>query len=267
MERVDVQLTFDLEMNTEEATVVVTDEAGLEELRTIEGSWDETGHILSVVIWPHNYESNSLPALEDETTYNVSFEDLESTSGIPVDPEDAEYPGAQLTFTTGVRLGVLNHACGHVNYGPFDEIDAGATPETTFSDFSSPHHHFTINLPPGEEDELNTGYSLFFPTQTETHLFFLRDPGSLQIEVAAPDPDTFLPGAFTPLEIVEVPPACHTITPVVDDPESGEPTFGTPMVGITHVVSTELDENEFYYFKFSSEDSVTYTIVESDSSF
>lgn len=265
-ERIYVDLTFDMEMNTDEATVVVTDEAGLEEPRTFEGTWDETGYILTAIILPHD-DANPPVALYDETTYRVSFEDLESSYGTPVDPEDAEFPGAQLTFTTGVRIGVLNHACFHVASGPFVAIDASADPGTAFTDFSTPHTHYTFNLPPGEEGGPNVGHSLFFPNLTETYLFYLSDPGSLQIEFAPLDPDTFLPTPFAPLEIVGAPPACHTVRAPVKDPDTGEVTLAPAVAGITHFVSTELDENEFYSFKFSSTDSVTYTIVESDSSF
>ena len=206
-------------------------------------------------------------AFEDETTYQLSFAALESSHGTLVDPEDAEYPEAQLEFTTGVRNGLLNHACGHVNVGPFDEIDAGADPASTFLSFDIPHTHYTINLPPGGTSEPNVGYAYFFPSLTQSYYFFLRNPGSLQVEFAALDQMTFEPNEFVLGTIEEVPPACHTITPVINDPITGEPTFGTPIVGITHVVRVEMDELEVYMAKFTSEESVVYTIVESSSSF
>jgi hypothetical protein len=184
-----------------------------------------------------------------------------------VDPEDAEYPEAELTFTTGVRNGLINHACGHVAYGPFATIGAGPDPASTFNSFDTPHTHYTINLPPSEAGEPHVGYAYFFPNLTQSYFFLLRQPGSLQFEYATVDQDAFVPKDFVLGAIEEVPPACHTIKPVVDDPETGEPTFGTPMAGITHVVRVEMDENEIYMVRFTSEDSVIYTIVESASSF
>ena len=251
-------------MNTEEATVVVTDEAGLEEPRIIEGTWDDTGHILTAIILPHDFEQ-SYPALYDETTYVVSFEDLESSYGTPVDPEDTEYPEAELTFTTGVRIGVLNHACIHVGGGPFVEVDGMVDPFSGFTDISTPHTHYTINLPPGDNGEPNVGYTYFGPNTTNPYVFFLRDPGSLQVELAILDWDTGEPGPFTALEVEEAPPACQTIRPRLTDPDTGEYYLGSPIVGITHEVRADMDENEFYMFKWTSSEDVTYTIVENAS--
>lgn len=240
-ERAYIHLTFDMAMNTEETTIVVTDEGGLEEPRTIEGTWDETGHILTAIISPH--DDGSTGALFDETTYNVNFADLESSFGTPVDTEDPSYPGAMLTFTTGFRDALINHACIHVQNGPFDSVTALATPAIWAPTVNVPHYHYTITMPEGS----NAGYTLYFPAVTGFFRLYVRGADETQLEASILDLDTLEPGPWTPVELEVAPAACYTV--------------GTD-VGITHQFTLNLDEENIYMFRWTTPEDTVQMIVE-----
>lgn len=262
-EHVNVRLTFDLEMNTSEATLILTDEDELEEPRAIEGTWDVTGHVLSAVILPR--QNDSAPALHDETTYHVSFAELESSYGASADPEDSRYPSASLTFTTGTRVGVLNHACIHVLYGPFASATAIATPDSWAPNTDMPHNHYTITLPEAADEYV--GYTSYFPTARATYHFYVEDGQNVRLEIASLDFDTLMPGPWKEIEIEVAPPACHAVTPIAQDPVTGEPTLGTPETGITHQYTLNLSDEELYLFRWTSPLDTIQMIVENAGSY
>ncbi len=240
-ERVHIHLTFDIEMNTEEATVVLTDNDGLEEPRPIEGTWDETGHVLTAIISPH--DDGSTGALFDETTYHLSFASLESRFGTPVNPEDPLYPGAVLTFTTGVRDALINHACIHVENGPLREVTALAMPLIWAPNTDLAHHHYTITMPEGSD----VGHTMYMPVATGFFRLYARGVEGVQLETSIIDWDTSEPGPWTAVELEAAPAACYAIGSAV---------------GITHQFTMSLDEDNAYLLRWTTPEDAVQIIVE-----
>jgi len=262
-ERVFVRVTFDTEMDTEEATVVVTDADGVEEARVIEGTWDETGHTLTAIIVPLN-DDPQFP-LSDETTYHVDLSELQSEDGRPVDPEDPTHPESRLSFTTGVRNGLLNHACIHIQHGPFADAVASSDPMWG-ANADLGHTHYTITLPEAIEGEPHVGHTTMYtqylddPSEPVRYVIYLRAP-LVQFETM---PFGYTTGPFAPALVEEAPPACHVVDSVLTDPETGERTAGPPIAGITHQVVLTLLPNEIYSIRWTSLENVVHAIVEWD---
>lgn len=179
---VSIRLTFSESMSTElnEANLRAD---GVEKAVPIE--WAESGKEALVVIAPNPL--TGAPPLLDLTSYTLDLSPLESRSGIRLDPQQSLANGG-LRFTTSTFDPLLNHACGHVEFGPFDSAAASELPSAQTVPTDTGHINYTITLPKTE-----AGYEGYTRVTTlmDRHYHFLFDrdvPLALSTEGALEEP-------------------------------------------------------------------------------
>jgi hypothetical protein len=139
---VSISLTFSEAMSTETSEVGLRTEGGNEKAVPI--VWAGAGTEASVVIAANPL--TGAPPLLDRTSYALDLSLLASQHGVPLDRQRNLSDGA-LRFTTGAFDALLNHACGHVELGPFDSAVAGAMPGPLTVPTDVGHVNYTITLP------------------------------------------------------------------------------------------------------------------------
>jgi hypothetical protein len=124
------------------------------------------------------------PPLLDLTSYALDLSLLTSAHGVALDTQRNLTDGA-LRFTTSAFDALLNHACGHVQLGPFDGAMAAETPGPLTVATDTGHVNYTVTLPESE-----AGYEGYTRVTTlmGRHYHFLFDreiPVALFAEGAA----------------------------------------------------------------------------------
>ena len=148
---VSISLTFSVVMATEATEVNLHADGGTEKVVPI--TWADSGTEATVLIAANPI--TGAPPLLDTTSYALDLSVLTSDHGVPLDKGHNLTDGA-LRFTTGAFDALLNHACGHVQLGPFDGAAAAAMPGPLTVSTDVGHVNYTIALP--ETDAGFEGY-------------------------------------------------------------------------------------------------------------
>jgi len=107
--------------------------------------------------------------------------------------------GLELDGACVVADPVIEHSCGHANFGPFASATAQAYPGFVFTDISATHTNYTVTLPPSGAS--HGGAVLYSPGQDGRYAFFTTPGVSLQLVDATGQPQSPVIGAAIPDEL------------------------------------------------------------------
>lgn len=132
-ERRVLSFTFDRAMDASQKTVGLRPGD-----RALDGRWSEDAKTFELVLLGHE----DVSPLEAETEYELDFGDLRSEADEPVGTP-------RVRFTTAARDGLIEHACIHTLFGPFESLSAAAREGALASApaASSTHKQYSIALP------------------------------------------------------------------------------------------------------------------------
>jgi hypothetical protein len=240
--RVVMKLTFNTPMDADTTGVTLQGEG--EEPEPLEGAWDETARVLTVI---------AAHALSDETVYRLSFAALRSTSGEAVLLDDPAYSNAQLTFTTGMNDALLNHACQHVQLGPFKSVTAAALSSGDAPATDVGHNLYTITHPPSGAGSY-LGYTKF-TAEVPSYVLYMS-----KAEVLAMKSLAQVDAPWVELSVEPVPAACHHVPSIVTD-GSGNQTLGPLMPAITHHAVLALPKGTTVSLRWGASGSPTSKVI------
>ena len=166
--------------------------------RTIETRWSDNRH-LEAVIQPPAFGG---APLADDTVYSLDLSPLMSANGTPLQP-DAGLLDGRLVFTTGQLDTLLNHSCGHVQFGPFKSVTALAEPSLLAPGTDTPHTQYTIGLPATGGGAWE-GFTRFDVPAKGRFTLFLAQPTDITVHRDSV--------AAEPLVAAATPPACDGIS-------------------------------------------------------
>lgn len=105
--------------------------------------WSEDGRQLELII---TGALGSAQPLEDDTRYELDLSSLRDTDGRRLVPDQGLDEGV-FWFVTGRYDALLNHACGHAFFGPFESGAAGEVMDPDVLDIGATHVQYSVSLP------------------------------------------------------------------------------------------------------------------------
>jgi hypothetical protein len=195
--RVRVSLRFDEPMDP--ASGPVEWSAQGEPRAPLAGTWSSDGTTLELVILGSPIAGRR--PLDDLTLYELDLRALRDLAGNTVEPAAGLADGL-LRFTSGVYDPLLNHACGHVVFGPFAAATATAAATPLAERTDTAHTRYTIALP--GTGGSHAGYTRLRAVSAGTWSLFLDGEVPVALETDA--------GVATPVALTAMPDACDGIT-------------------------------------------------------
>jgi hypothetical protein len=193
-QRVRITARFDEPMDPARATVAWGAAGGPP--TELAGSWiDPATLVVDIVAPPFTGQR----PLEDDTAYAVDLSALRDAAHNPVEP-DVVLDAGMLRFTTGRYDALLNHACGHVELGPFATVTAAAAPGPTIARTDTAHTRYTIAVPEPTTGGFTRGRAVAAATWT----LFLDGPVPIDVQTER--------GVAVAAPIAPAPAACAGIT-------------------------------------------------------
>ena len=215
---VDIQIEFSEPMNPSAGSMLVEGDDGSELSPPL--TWSDDS--LRVTARLLGNAATGGRVLADDTAYGVTLEGFTDAVGNSFVQEEP------LRFRTGEADPLLDHACGHVSFGPFDAVAASVDPDAApYADVG--HVSYDVALPPA--GPTHVGHTKFRTKSGEHYDLFL----DRAVDASVVDP------TGTTLVFSATPPACD---------------------GISHRIAFEGTESADLIFSFESDTASFGMIVE-----